>query len=803
MATATCVMGKQLAEIMQQHKKDMLLLIRRYGEQGPRILNRGQVVDGLDEVCGENSSCALAKTTVCAIISFTQEAVVLPPYLYLSVRTKVAKWRYFEIHMQDVTLKEIPVTTYLQKKERLVNGHDGPVLELDLSPFERDFPKMREASSIGKGVEFLNRFLSGRMFDLSGKGTKELVEFLRDLEHRGRQMLLNTNTRTVEELQDALSVADELLDGRPETETWKDHEEQLRHLGFEPGWGRSVQKIRSMMKLLADVLEAPSPEGLEKFLSQLPLIFTIAIVSPHGFFGQQGVLGKPDTGGQVVYILNQVRALEQEMLASIESQGLDIEPEIVVLTRLIPDAQGTTCNQPVERINGTKYARIVRVPFRNEKGQVIPQWISRFKIWPYLERFAQDAYPVLKEQISEDPDFVIGNYSDGNLVASMLARRLGVTQCNIAHALEVVKYPQSDLYWQDYEDQYHFSCQYTADVISMNSANFIITSTYQEIAGTKTSVGQYESYSSFTMPHLYRVVDGIDVRDPKFNIVAPGADPDCFFPANQRDRRSPKLKDVEALVYGENCNDACGQLEDTKKPLLFTMARLDKVKNITGLVEWYATTPELRKLVNLLVVGGQIDESKSNDSEEQEQIRRMHQLFEKHDLHKEVRWVVMQTDKELVGEFYRFTADNKGAFVQPALYEGFGLTVVEAMSCGLPTFGTIYGGPIEIIEDGVSGFHIDPHHPQQVEDASYWDKLSEGAIERVKTRYTWQLYAKRLLSLSRIYSFWRFRTNVERMETRRYLEMFYFLMFRKLAADLARKVTGEESTKQEGKDAAK
>jgi len=43
------------------------------------------------------------------------------------------------------------------------------------------------------------------------------------------------------------------------------------------------------------------------------------------------------------------------------------------------------------------------------------------------------------------------------------------------------------------------------------------------------------------------------------------------------------------------------------------------------------------------------------------------------------------------------SADKHGAFVQPALYEAFGLTVVEAMSCGLPTFATIKGGPAEVL----------------------------------------------------------------------------------------------------------
>ena len=36
-------------------------------------------------------------------------------------------------------------------------------------------------------------------------------------------------------------------------------------------------------------------------------------------------------------------------------------------------------------------------------------------------------------------------------------------------------------------------------------ADFIITSTYQEIAGQPGHVGQYESHNAFTMPGLYRV----------------------------------------------------------------------------------------------------------------------------------------------------------------------------------------------------------------------------------------------------------------------------------------------------------
>jgi Sucrose synthase len=49
--------------------------------------------------------------------------------------------------------------------------------------------------------------------------------------------------------------------------------------------------------------------------------------------------------------------------------------------------------------------------------------------------------------IPAQPEFIIGNYSDGNLVASLLSNYMGVTQCNIAHALEKTKYSDADIHW--------------------------------------------------------------------------------------------------------------------------------------------------------------------------------------------------------------------------------------------------------------------------------------------------------------------------------------------------------------------
>ncbi len=53
------------------------------------------------------------------------------------------------------------------------------------------------------------------------------------------------------------------------------------------------------MNLALNLLEAPDSVRLFEFLARTPNMFNVVILSPHGYFGQKDVLGKPDTGGQV------------------------------------------------------------------------------------------------------------------------------------------------------------------------------------------------------------------------------------------------------------------------------------------------------------------------------------------------------------------------------------------------------------------------------------------------------------------------------------------------------------------------
>jgi sucrose synthase len=452
----------------------------------------------------------------------------------------------------------------------------------------------------------------------------------------------------------------------------------------------------------------------------------------------------------------------------------------------------------LEKVHGTDNAWILRVPFREFNPNVTQNWISRFEIWPYLDTYAIDAEKELFREFKGKPDLIIGNYSDGNLVAFLLAKRLQVTQFNIAHTLEKSKYLFSNLYWQDLESSYHFSLQFTADLIAMNAANCIISSTYQEIAGRPDSVGQYEFYDNFTMPDLYHVVKGIELFSPKFNVVPPGVNENVYFPYTRTEDRAPsKIEKLEELLFtAEEPSIIYGKLDDPSKRPLFSMARLDRIKNLTGLAECFGLSPELQERCNLILIAGKIHDSDSTDNEERAEIEKMYRIIDQYNLHGKIRWLGIRLPKSDSGEIYRVIADRQGVFVQPALFEAFGLTILEAMISGLPTFGTQFGGPLEIIQDGVNSFYINPTNLEETaqklldfvskcdRNPNYWLEISNKAMARVYSTYTWKIHTSKLLSLARIYGFWNstFRENRETML--QYVETLYHLIYKPRAKEL-------------------
>ncbi|XP_065616970.1 sucrose synthase 6 [Quercus suber] len=807
MASAAAVLLKRsesitdsLPEALKQSRYHMKRCFAKYIEKGRRTMKLTHLMEEMEKAIDDkNDRTQVLEGLLGYILCSTQEAIVIPPYVAFAIRPNPGFWEYVKVSADDLSVEGITITDFLKCKEMIYDerwANDQSALEVDFAALDYSMPRLTLSSSIGNGVALVSKFITSTLSQKL-ENSQPLVDYLLSLNHLGDDLMINSTIDTALKLQMALIVAEVFLSALPKDTPYPDFELRFKQWGFEKGWGDTAQRVKETMRTLSEVLQAPDPINMEKLFSRLPTIFNVVIFSPHGYFGQSDVLGLPDTGGQVVYILDQVKALEEELLLRIKQQGLNAKPQIVVVTRLIPDARGTKCNQEVEAINGTKHSHILRVPFQTQNG-VLRRWVSRFDIYPYLEKFSQDATTKVLDHLEGKPDLIIGNYTDGNLVATLMASKLGVTQGTIAHALEKTKYEDSDIRWKELDPKYHFSCQFIADTIAMNATDFVIASTYQEIAGSKDRPGQYESHTAFTLPGLCRVVSGINVFDPKFNIAAPGADQSIYFPYIERQRRLTSFHPaIEELLYSkDDNNEHIGYLADKKKPIIFSMARLDVVKNITGLTEWYGKNKRLRNLVNLVVVGGFFDASKSKDREEISEIKKMHALIEKYQLKGQIRWIAAQTDRQRNGELYRCIADSKGAFVQPALYEAFGLTVIEAMNCGLPTFATNQGGPAEIIVDGVSGFHIDPNNGDESSkkiadffdkckvDATYWTKFSTAGLQRINECYTWKIYANKVLNMASIYSFWRQLNKEKKLAKQRYIQLFYGLQFKSLAKNV-------------------
>ncbi len=763
-------------------RNDLLLLYEEFRDGAPVALNGGP--------------------SVSSFLARVQEMVIRESSIVAVHRYAIARYRFYIIHRDCIDADEITVGEYLDIRDGFALGVEAVSggLSIDFLPFYDYSPVIKDTRTIGNGIRFLNRYLSSNIFQNPSDWNEKLFRFLKLHSYRGQQLLVNGNILTdfqsfYANLQSMLERISSIDQATPAPELVR----EMSIAGFEPGWGNTAGRIAESMQILFDLLNEPDDTLLESFIRRvpMPLISRIAIISPHGWFAQDRVLGRPDTGGQVIYILDQVRALERHLAESIRLTGIDVRPHIVVITRLIPEAGDTTCNVRLEKIYHTENAWILRVPFRERDLSVAPGWISRFHVWPYLERFAGDAITELTGEFEGRPDLIIGNYSDGNLVATMMSDRLGVIQCNIAHALEKTKYLFSDLYWRDMERDYNFSLQFTADMIAMNKCDFIISSTRQEITGTEYTMGQYESYQFFSLPGLYQAVGGINLFTPKFNVIPPGVDEEVYFPYYDPEAGTAGDRETwERRIFRDEAHNIHGTLADPSKPPIFTMARLDRIKNITGLIEAYGMSGTLRDRCNLIIAAGSPNMEDSNDSEEREQIGIAHSLIARYDLHGRIRWLP-GVEKAHTGIVYRIIAGLRGVFVQPAYFEAFGLTILEAMLSGLPTFATRFGGPIEIIEDGVSGYLINTSRPELIarsleeffaaagDDPGLWERISRGGVERVRKHFNWKLHSERLVDLAKLYGFWRYSiTDKGKVQMNLYSDSLYHFLFRGRAAAL-------------------
>lgn len=92
------------------------------------------------------------------------------------------------------------------------------------------------------------------------------------------------------------------------------------------------------------------------------------------------------------------------------------------------------------------------------------------------------------------------------------------------------------------------------------------------------------------------------------------------------------------------------------------------------------------------------------------------------------------------------------AFIQPSLWEGFGIPVLEAMACGVPVLSSNVSSLPEVI--GEAGLTFDPYSVDQIEqairtiisDKKLQQKYSKLGLEQVK-QFSWDKMAKTILKV--------------------------------------------------------
>ena len=114
-------------------------------------------------------------------------------------------------------------------------------------------------------------------------------------------MMLNDRIQNLNALQFVLRKAEDYLLALPLETPYSEFEHKFQEIGLERGWGDTAERVLEMIHMLLELLEAPDPCTLEEFLGRIPMVFNVVILSPHGYFAQENVLGYPDTGGQVCF----------------------------------------------------------------------------------------------------------------------------------------------------------------------------------------------------------------------------------------------------------------------------------------------------------------------------------------------------------------------------------------------------------------------------------------------------------------------------------------------------------------------
>ncbi|OUC16147.1 MAG: HAD family hydrolase [Alkalinema sp. CACIAM 70d] len=434
----------------------------------------------------------------------------------------------------------------------------------------------------------------------------------------------------------------------------------------------------------------------------------IVLISIHGLIRSHDLeLGRDaDTGGQTKYVVELAKALAHQP---------NVERVDLVTRRIIDEAVDPDYAQDTEPL--TDKAQIVRI----EAGP--DTYLPKEELWPHLDGFADRLFTWLHGQ-PRMPDIIHSHYADAGYVGVRLTHLTGLPLVHTGHSLGRDKCRRLlalGMTMEEIEQRYNMPQRISAEEDTLGNAELVITSTHNEIED------QYELYDYYT--------------PDKMAIIPPGTDLEQFYPPSHQDKKTFEFKETLKKF-----------LSHPDKPIILALSRPDERKNIVSLLEAYGQSPRLQKLANLVIIAGNRDDIRELNEGAQNVLTELLLVIDCYELYGRVALPKHHAPSD-VAEIYRLAAASGGVFVNPALTEPFGLTLLEAAASGLPLVATENGGPVDIIGNCQNGLLVDPLNEKAIaealltilEEPELWQKFSENGLKNVAQFYSWDAHARTYL----------------------------------------------------------
>jgi sucrose-phosphate synthase len=433
----------------------------------------------------------------------------------------------------------------------------------------------------------------------------------------------------------------------------------------------------------------------------------ILMISMHGLIrGQEMELGRDaDTGGQTTYVVELAKALGKHP---------DVE-KVDLLTRLIEDPSiSEDYAKPEEDLEDG--VRIVRMPCGPKR------YLRKELLWPHLDQVVDKCLSFLRQQ-GRLPDLIHTHYADAGYVGQQLSLLLGIPQAHTGHSLGRPKLERmlaSGRKPKALEKQFNFTRRIAVEEEIIKNASLIVTSTQQEIDL------QYGLYSNF--------------NHSRFRVIPPGTDTSRFSPPLRKHTESTTQKMVDKY------------LAQPEKPLIYSISRPDSRKNIKGLIEAYGHSSELQAAANLLIVAGTREDVRELEDSEKKVMSDLLFDLDRYDLWGKVA-IPKHVSQDDVPELYRLAARRRGAFINPAFTEPFGLTLIEAAASGLPFVAPDDGGPRDILSNCRNGLLANTLESQAIADAllsllqdrKRWRQFATNGLAGVWRHYSWAAHVEKYM----------------------------------------------------------